>query len=103
MHKCELIFFPLCWEGRRNDLAWKGDVLDKRKKCSWIACWGCRKVADPLRGEATRDLHVHPANPSPPIRASRVQNLEGTGGPAHVERIENSSVSSWHQHEDHPR
>lgn len=67
MHKCELIFFfsLLCWKGRRNDLTWKGDMMDQRKKCSWIALCGCRSLAAPLRGEATWEVDVH-ASLSPP-------------------------------------
>ena len=82
MHKWELIFFSLlCWKGRRNDLTWKGDMMDKRKKCSWIALWGCRNVAAPLRGEATWEVDVH-ASLSPPSEPAGSKNLEETLSPA---------------------
>ena len=84
MHKWELIFFffpLLCWKGRRNDLTWKGDMMDKRKKCSWIALWGCRNVAAPLRGEATWEVDVH-ASLSPPSEPAGSKNLEETLSPA---------------------
>ena len=84
MHKWELIFFffPLLWwKGRRNDLTWKGDMMDKRKKCSWIALWGCRNVAAPLRGEATWEVDVH-ASLSPPSEPAGSKNLEETLSPA---------------------
>lgn len=85
-HKCIngnwFFFFPLlCWKGRRNDLTWKGDMMDKRKKCSWIALWGCRNVAAPLRGEATWEVDVH-ASLSPPSEPARSKNLEETLSPA---------------------
>ena len=56
-------------------------MMDKRKTCSWIALWGCRNVAAPLRGEATWEVDVH-ASLSPPSEPAGSKNLEETLSPA---------------------
>lgn len=77
MCKYELIF-PVCATSGPDveGMCWT------RGRDSGLFAGVVQNVIAPLQDEATWDLHVHPASPSPPIRASRVKNLEGTLGPA---------------------